>query len=58
MVWQLELNLCTSIALRFVSVQQMAAEGKNGVICESEYEAKVCLEFLPVEKMAPLDIHS
>lgn len=55
MVWQLELNLCTSIALRFVSVQQMAAEGKNGVICESEYEAKVCLEFLPVEKMAPLD---
>jgi len=54
------LNLPASILLRFVVMQQMAAEGQCGRTAsdmEEHLKQRSGIEFLHVEKMPPIDIY-
>ena len=54
------MNLPTNIPLRFVAVQQMAAEGQSDRTSsdiEAYMEHRSGFEFLHAKKMAPTDIH-
>ena len=59
-VWQQRVNLLINIPLHFVAVQQMAAEEQSDrMVSDMEVWMKQrgAIEFLHVEKMAPIDSH-
>ena len=54
------LHLPANIPLRFVAMQQMAAEGQSDEMAsdmEVHMKERCVIEFFHAEKMAPIDIH-